>query len=77
MTLPTPQNTAMALEGVIAEARNLTPSFSGTAPLPEINVTTVAGGCVGADISSKAVGGTPLQLMNGTAARGRLATEWQ
>jgi len=84
MTLPTPQNTAMALDGVMLEARNLTPSFSGTAPsfsgtapLPEINVTTVAGGCVGAVMSSTAVGGTPLQLMNGTAARGRLATEWQ
>jgi len=77
MTLPTPQNTAMALNGVIAETRNLTPSFSDTAPLPEINVTTVAGGCVGAGLSSTAVGGTPLQLMNGTAARGRLATEWK
>ena len=43
MTLATPQNTAMALDGVVAEARNLTPSFSGTAPFLEINVTTVAG----------------------------------
>jgi len=77
MTLLTPQNTATALDGVVTEARKLTPSFSCTAPLPEINVTTVAGGCVGAGKSSTAVGGTPPQFMNGTAALGRLATEWQ
>jgi len=75
-TLPKPQNTATALDGVVAEARKLTPSFAGTAPLLEINVTTVAGGCVGAGTPSTAVGGTPSQLTNATAAPGRLAT-WE
>jgi len=55
----------------------VTPSFSGTAHLLEVNVTTVAGGWVGAGKSSAAVGGTPPHLMNGKAARRRLATGWQ
>jgi len=76
-TLPTPQNTAEALEGVVVEAGELTPSFPGTAALPEENVTTVAGTWVRSGKFSEAVGGTPPQLMNGTAARGRLTTRRQ
>jgi len=76
VTLRTPQITATALDGVVAEAWKLTPSFSGTALFLKVNVTTVAGGWVGAGKCSTAVGGTPPQLMNGTAFRGRLATGW-
>jgi len=44
VTLRTPEITATALDGVVAEAWNLTPSFSGTALFPKVDVTTVAGG---------------------------------
>jgi len=77
VTLRTPQSTTTAVDGEVAEAGKQTPSCPGTAPFPSVIATTVAGGWVGAGKYSTAVGGTPRQLMNGTAARGWLATELQ